>query len=74
MEPHRAVGIWARAGNERNKAACRCAVCSLWQGNFRVRASTIRKQSDQQQLLTRWEVPVDGLDITDELRRLDLNI
>jgi hypothetical protein len=34
LESCRAVGIWARAAIERNKAACRCAACSLWQCRF----------------------------------------
>ncbi len=63
IAPHRAAGIGACAGNERNKADCRCAVCSSWQRNFRVRALTIRKRLDHERLLTRWEVPV-GLGVT----------
>lgn len=58
MEPHRAVGIWARADNERNKATSRCAVCSLWQCNFGAFGQTITKASDHELLLTWWEVPV----------------
>jgi hypothetical protein len=62
METRRAVRIWARTDNECNKAACRCAVCSLWRCCFIAHESRrSERQCHQRERLTRGEVPVEGL-------------